>query len=77
LEDTDTGVGSPQSYIAALQLTEHLLRFGCRRCSPMVEIQKLDAIRLYSVPLSQSCIVASVEPEIRLKRSLKPRLKND
>ena len=36
--------------MAALRLTEtpqHLLRVGCRRCRRTVEIQKVDAIRLY------------------------------
>jgi hypothetical protein len=35
---------------AALRLAEisqHLLRVGCRRCGRTVEIQKVDAIRLY------------------------------
>jgi hypothetical protein len=36
--------------MAALRLTEtpqHLLRVGCRRCRRTVEIQRIDAIRLY------------------------------
>jgi hypothetical protein len=41
---------APASATAALPLSEiphHLLRVGCRRCSRTVEIQKVDAIRLY------------------------------
>jgi hypothetical protein len=37
---------------AALPLSEvpkHLLRVGCRRCGRTVEIQKVDAIRLYGM----------------------------
>src|SRR5436190_18101627 len=43
-------VGPSESSMAALRLTEipqHLLRVSCRRCSRNVEIQKIDAIRLY------------------------------
>lgn len=29
------------------QITGHLLRVGCRRCGRLVEIQKVDAVRLY------------------------------
>jgi len=29
------------------QIREHLLRVGCRRCGRTVEIQKVDALRLY------------------------------
>ncbi|UPJ73533.1 hypothetical protein IVB19_02820 [Bradyrhizobium sp. 187] len=29
------------------QIRQHLLRVGCRRCSRTVEIQTLDAVRLY------------------------------
>nr|WP_050991050.1 hypothetical protein [Bradyrhizobium sp. CCBAU 43298] len=29
------------------QIPEHLLRVGCRRCGRVVEIQKVDAVRLY------------------------------
>jgi hypothetical protein len=50
LEDAGTEIGTPASSIAVLRLTEipqHLLRVGCRRCSRTVEIQKVDAIRLY------------------------------
>jgi hypothetical protein len=40
----------PGYSIAALPLTDiswHLLRIACRRCGRTVEIQKIDAIRLY------------------------------
>ena len=50
LEDAGSEVGQSKSSIAALQLTEipqHLLRVSCRRCNRTVEIQKVDAIRLY------------------------------
>lgn len=30
------------------QIPQHILRVGCRRCARVVEIQKADAIRLYS-----------------------------
>jgi hypothetical protein len=46
---TDAGPTASSSN-AALRLTEiqrHLLRMGCRRCGRTVEIQKVDAIRLY------------------------------
>jgi hypothetical protein len=49
LEDTGSAEPSKTS-IAALRLAEipqHLLRVSCRRCSRTVEIQKVDAIRLY------------------------------
>jgi hypothetical protein len=29
------------------QIPQHILRVGCRRCARIVEIQKVDAIRLY------------------------------
>ncbi|WP_027574822.1 hypothetical protein [Bradyrhizobium sp. WSM1743] len=29
------------------QIPKHLLRVGCRRCARIVEIQKVDAVRLY------------------------------
>jgi hypothetical protein len=50
LEDAGAEVVPSNSSIAALRLTEiarHLLRVSCRRCSRIVEIQKVDAIRLY------------------------------
>jgi hypothetical protein len=50
LEDAGAEVAPSESSVAALLLTEiplHLLRVSCRRCSRTVEIQKVDAIRLY------------------------------
>ncbi|WP_407156578.1 hypothetical protein [Bradyrhizobium sp. STM 3557] len=50
LENASADIRSSGSSIAALRLSEiskHLLRVGCRRCSRIVEIQKVDAIRLY------------------------------
>ncbi|MDA9492397.1 hypothetical protein XI08_25750 [Bradyrhizobium sp. CCBAU 11361] len=29
------------------QIPQHILRVGCRRCARIVEIQKVDAVRLY------------------------------
>jgi hypothetical protein len=49
-EDASADIRSSGSSIAALRLSEisqHLLRVGCRRCGRTVEIQKVDAIRLY------------------------------
>lgn len=40
----------PAKFEAALrldQIPQHLLRVGCRRCARIVEIQKVDAARLY------------------------------
>jgi hypothetical protein len=50
LEDAGSEVEPSKSSTATLRLTEipqHLLRVSCRRCSRTVEIQKVDAIRLY------------------------------
>jgi hypothetical protein len=50
LEDAGSEVELFKSSMAWLQLTEirqHLLRVSCRRCKRTVEIQKVDAIRLY------------------------------
>jgi hypothetical protein len=49
LQAADTDI-APSRANAALRLGEiprHLLRVGCRRCGRTVEIQKVDAIRLY------------------------------
>jgi hypothetical protein len=49
-DDLPPGAEVAPSCVAALQLTEipqHPLRVSCRRCSRTVEIQKVDAIRLY------------------------------
>jgi len=50
LEDARADARSPTPSSAALRLGEtsqHLLRVSCRRCGRTVEIQKVDAIRLY------------------------------
>src|ERR1700758_5551836 len=50
LADARADAMTSKSSIAARRLTEipqHLLRVACRRCSRTVEIQKVDAIRLY------------------------------
>jgi len=50
LENANADIEPSVSSMAALRLTEithHLLRVECRRCSRTVEIQKVDAIRLY------------------------------
>lgn len=50
LEDARADPKTSKSSTAARRLTEipqHLLRVECRRCSRTVEIQKVDAIRLY------------------------------
>lgn len=52
LDDASADVRSKSSGLShsALRLTEiprHLLRVTCRRCGRIVEIQKIDAIRLY------------------------------
>jgi hypothetical protein len=50
LDDPRADARPSGSSIGALRLTEiprHLLRVGCRRCGRMVEIRRIDAIRLY------------------------------
>lgn len=50
LENANAEIEPSGSSMVALRLTEipqHLLRVSCRRCSRTVEIQKVDAIRLY------------------------------
>lgn len=50
LEDTRSDGLSPGPSRSALRLTDisqHLLRVSCRRCGRTVEIQKVDAVRLY------------------------------
>jgi hypothetical protein len=50
LEDARTNDRSPGPSSSALRLTDisqHLLRVSCRRCGRTVEIQKVDAVRLY------------------------------
>jgi hypothetical protein len=38
---------APGRLLRLNQISEHLLRVSCRRCSRTVEIQTLDAVRLY------------------------------
>jgi hypothetical protein len=50
LEDGHNDDRSPTPSSASLRLSEisqHLLRVSCRRCGRTVEIQKVDAVRLY------------------------------
>jgi hypothetical protein len=50
LEDARTDGRSPGPSSSALRLTDisqHLLRVSCRRCGRTIEIQKVDAVRLY------------------------------
>lgn len=50
LEDARADAQTPTPSSTALRLAEmsqHLLRVSCRRCGRTVEIQKVDAIRLY------------------------------
>ena len=50
LENANADIEPSVSSMAALRLTEiprHLLRVSCRRCRRTVEIQKVDAIRVY------------------------------
>lgn len=37
----------PERSLRLDQIPQHLLRVGCRRCGRTVEVQKVDAIRLY------------------------------
>ena len=37
----------PECSLRLDQIPKHLLRVGCRRCGRTVEIQKVDAVRLY------------------------------
>jgi hypothetical protein len=50
LDDARADARSPTPSSVGLRLAEmsqHLLRVGCRRCGRTIEIQKGDAIRLY------------------------------
>lgn len=50
LEDARADARTPTPSSTALRLagmSQHLLRVSCRRCGRTVEIQKVDAIRLY------------------------------
>lgn len=41
------GPGSSGRLLRLSQIPQHLLRVSCRRCARTVEIQKVDAVRLY------------------------------
>ncbi|WLC21178.1 hypothetical protein QIH76_42495 [Bradyrhizobium diazoefficiens] len=43
----DPGPGSSGRTMRLDQIPKHLLRVSCRRCARTVEIQKVDAVRLY------------------------------
>jgi hypothetical protein len=40
-------VGASGAELRLDQIPQHILRVGCRRCARLVEIQKVDAVRLY------------------------------
>ncbi|MGM4872771.1 hypothetical protein AB7645_16285 [Bradyrhizobium sp. 956_D2_N1_5] len=39
--------GPSEGALRLSQIPQHILRVGCRRCGRVVEIQKVDAVRLY------------------------------
>lgn len=39
--------GSSGATLRLSQIPQHILRVGCQRCTRIVEIQKVDAVRLY------------------------------
>lgn len=39
--------GPSEAALRLDQIPRHLLRVGCRRCARIVEVQKVDAVRLY------------------------------
>ncbi|MGY3233306.1 hypothetical protein ACVMAJ_000196 [Bradyrhizobium sp. USDA 4448] len=43
----ETRSASPDAALRLDQIPRHLLRVGCRRCARLLEIQKVDAVRLY------------------------------
>nr|WP_265442195.1 hypothetical protein [Bradyrhizobium sp. SEMIA] len=45
VETADAGRSSPA--LRLCEIPQHVLRVSCRRCERIVEIQKVDAIRLY------------------------------
>ncbi|MET4091032.1 hypothetical protein ABID60_006775 [Bradyrhizobium sp. S3.5.5] len=38
---------NPSGKLRLSQITQHMLRLSCRRCARILEIQRLDAVRLY------------------------------
>ncbi|WP_291619039.1 hypothetical protein [Bradyrhizobium sp.] len=47
VDGPDPGPGPSGRTLRLDQIPKHLLRMSCRRCARIVEIQKVDAIRLY------------------------------
>jgi hypothetical protein len=45
--DGDLGPATSGRLLRLSRIPEHILRVGCRRCGRNVEIQKVDAVRLY------------------------------
>jgi hypothetical protein len=57
LNDVPVDTGSSGQWSPRLRLSEipqHVLRVACRRCERIVEIQKVDAVRLYGPQASWS-----------------------
>jgi hypothetical protein len=49
LADARSRTADPPSRLLRLaEIPQHILRVSCRRCARIVEIQKVDAVRLYS-----------------------------
>lgn len=46
-EAVSPGPGTSGRLLQLRQISQHLLRVGCRRCARLIEIQKADAVRLY------------------------------
>lgn len=46
-DGTKPGSGGAGRSLRLDNIPKHLLRVGCRRCGRMVEIQKVDAVRMY------------------------------
>lgn len=47
VDGASPGPGASGRLLRLSQIPQHLLRVGCRRCGRTVEIQKIDAARLY------------------------------
>ena len=41
--------GAPSRLLRLSEISQHILRVSCRRCARTVEIQKVDAVRLYGL----------------------------
>ncbi|MET4085583.1 hypothetical protein ABID60_001289 [Bradyrhizobium sp. S3.5.5] len=46
-DGSNSGSARSKSLVRLNEIPQHLLRVGCRRCGRTVEIQKVDAFRLY------------------------------